>query len=131
MIPQTEAVGNLEFETYPSETYKLNFEDQTIQGKVHGLEAMRQAIYKILNTPRFTSPIYSWNYGMELDDLIGKPKGYAYPMIKQRIQEALLQDDRIESVDHFTFIVENNTIVVTFTVITILGEVEAEKEVRA
>ena len=33
-------------------------------------EAVRQAAIKILNTERYENEIYSWNYGIELKDLI-------------------------------------------------------------
>lgn len=33
---------------------------------------MKQAIYKILQTERFEYLIYSWNYGIELNAVVGK-----------------------------------------------------------
>ena len=37
-------------------------------------EALRQAVYLILNVERYAYPIYSRNYGSELVDLIGQPE---------------------------------------------------------
>lgn len=52
MIPSgnTLLTTELEVETLPSLNYAMNFELNRIVGKVDGLEAMRQVIYKILNT---------------------------------------------------------------------------------
>ena len=57
---------------------------------------------KIINTERYEYEIYSWDYGIELQDLFGKPITYCMSEIKDRITEALLADDRIESVDDFS-----------------------------
>ena len=72
---------------------------------------------------------YSRNYGSELSDLIGKPKDYAMSEIKRRITEALLQDDRITSLDGWEFETGRNWVTARFTVHTIYGDVSAEKEV--
>ena len=39
---------------------------------VEGNEAIKVWVYKALLTPRYNYSIYSWNYGSELMDLIGK-----------------------------------------------------------
>ena len=49
--------------------------------------------------------------------------------IKKRIREALLQDDRIQSVDAFSFNIVGHKLSVTFTAHTQYGDVEASKEV--
>ena len=48
---------------------------------------------------------------------------------KERIQEAMLQDDRIQSVDAFSFNIVGHKLSVTFTAHTQYGDVEASKEV--
>lgn len=72
-------------------------------GSCDGLEAIKQAVYLILNVERYRYVIYSSNYGVEFDDLLGKPVPYVLPELKRRIEEALTQDDRITSVDGFEF----------------------------
>jgi phage baseplate assembly protein W len=99
-------------------------------GYTDSLDAIKQAIYKMLNTERFDYEIYSWNYGIELIDLIGEPKEYVYAELKRRISEALTQDERIEGVDAFSFASKRNEVVVTFTVHTTLGDIQAERTVR-
>lgn len=133
MIPSANTVllVDLETETQPSENYKMNINHNTISGFCDELEAMVQVIYKILNTERYQYTIYSMNYGIELIDLYGEPVSYVCPELHRRITEALVQDDRIDSVDGFEFDVSTKrTVKVTFTVHTIYGDIESEKVVN-
>ena len=133
MIPSTNTIlsTDLEVQTQPSKNYKMYLEQNIINGFCDELEAMQQVIYKILNTERYQHIIYSWNYGIELIDLYGEPTTYVCPELQRRITEALVQDDRIESVDNFEFDTsEKRTVKVTFTVHTIFGNVESEKVVK-
>lgn len=114
----------------PSRTYRMDTGKNRISGYTDGLEAIRQAVYCILNTERYDWLIYSWNYGVKLKDLFGKPKPYVKSELKRRITEALLCDDRIERVSDFTFREEGGKLQVNFTVFTALGEIPAQKEVR-
>lgn len=133
MIPSTNTIlsTDLEVKTQPSKDYKLHIERNTINGLCDELEAMKQIIYKILNTERYAYIMYSWNYGIELLDLYGEPVTYVCPELERRITEALIQDNRIESVDNFEFDTsEKRTVKATFTVHTIFGNVESEKVVN-
>ncbi len=93
-------------------------------------DALFQAIYLILNVERYAYPIYSWRYGVELADLIGKPKDYAMSEIKRRITEALMQDDRITAVDDWSFESGRKSVLANFKVYTIYGDLEVTKEVE-
>lgn len=133
MIPST--VGFLdkdfEIEEQPSFTYMMQANEYLIRGYIDGLEAVRQAIYKIIMTERYQYIMYSWNYGIELLDLFGEPVTYVCPELKRRITEALLWDDRIRSVDNFEFDFPQKGIVhVAFIAHTIFGDVKAEREVN-
>lgn len=133
MIPSTTAFleQDFEIEEQPTHTYKMNLESNLIRGYTDGQEAMKQAIYKILNTERYQYVMYSWNYGIELLDLYGEPVSYVCPELERRITEALTWDDRIQSVDNFEFnISKKGEILVTFTAHTVLGDVVAEKVVN-
>lgn len=133
MIPAVSNILNekLNIEKQPSKTYKLNIENNTISGGyVDEIEAMKQAIYKILNTERFENLIYSWNYGVELKNLMGEHINYVFPELERVITEALMQDDRIENVTNFSFEVDKNTVNAKFVVITLYGSVNIEKEVN-
>ena len=121
---------DFEYETQPSRTYKLNKENNTISGGyVDGVEALKQAIYKILNTERFDYLIYSWNYGVEIKNLIGEHTSFAIPELERVITEAIMQDDRIEDVTDFEFIINKNIVTVKFKVISIEGITDIEKVV--
>lgn len=121
---------DFEIEEQPTYTYKLNLDKSIIAGFVDGVEAMKQAIYLILNIERYEYLIYSWNYGIELNDLFGQPTSFVLPELKRRITEALTQDERIQSVDAFSFEVNRGKVHATFTVHTIFGDVEAERVVN-
>lgn len=132
MIPSTAGFLSRDFEVeeQPSLTYKMNQKDNAVRGYTDGLEAVKQAVYKIIMTERYQYIMYSWNYGIELMDLYGAPVTYVCPELKRRISEALLWDDRICSVDSFAFDFPQKGIVhVAFTVHTVFGDVQAEREV--
>lgn len=115
----------------PSQTYKINVGKNRVVGFIENdLEAVEQAIYKILSTERYQHEIYDNSYGVELADLFGMQIPYIYPEITNRIKDALTQDDRIQSVDAFLFDKKKGVVSVTFTVHTIYGDVKAKKEVR-
>ena len=122
---------NITVEESPTKTYKMKLFGDRIHGKTDEQEAMKQAIYKILNTERYSYPIYSWNYGIELKDLFGKPKSFCKSEIKRRVKEALLQDERILEVSAFSFEdKKRRELAVTFTVKTIYGEINITKGVQ-
>ena len=132
MTPDTDEIllNNVEeVKEQTSKTYYLNIEKNTISNFCDGIEAMKQTIYCILNTERFEHLIYSWNYGIELKHLIGENTTFVIPELERVITEALLQDTRISEVNDFKFEVKENTILAKFTVITTIGEIEAEKVV--
>lgn len=132
MIPNNKeiALTEVEIETRPSRTYAFNIEANRIRGTTDEQEAMRQAVYLILNTERYQYPIYSWNYGIELQHLIGQPIALVLPEIERCITEALIQDDRITGVDEFDFKVSGKHVLCSFRVITIFGEITTRTEVN-
>ncbi len=132
MIPSNNAFRkDFEITTQPTKTYQIDSEHKEIHGTVDGREAMKQAIYKILSTERYQSIIYSWNNGVELAELYGKPLSYVCPELERRIKEALLWDDRILKVSDFAFdTTKKGEVTITFTVTTIYGEIPTEKAVK-
>lgn len=126
----SEYSGITEYEIQASRTYKLCPESGTIGGLIDELDAMEQAVFKILSTERFEYPLYSWNYGIELDELIGEPVTFVLPELERRITEALMQDERITTIDTFEYEISGGTVLVSFTVNTIFGDIEATKEVE-
>jgi hypothetical protein len=115
----------------PNKTYKMIIEDEKITGTTDDLAAIEQAIYKILNTERYKYVIYSWNYGVELADLFGKPIPWVFSELPRRIREALVQDDRIKDVTEFDLSHDGKGNVLTkFKAVTVAGVVEADKVVN-
>jgi hypothetical protein len=88
------------------------------------LEAVRQAVILILSTERCRYQIFSWDYGIELEDLYGRPASFIRPELERRAREALTQDDRITGVDGFTFESNAKGLRCTFFVRTIFGDLE-------
>jgi len=132
MIPQTgdDLRQDFVFVTLPSKTFKMSHDTLTISGTIDQIQAVEQAVFLILNTERYFWLIFSWNYGVELHDLIGKDPEYCIPEIERRIREALLQDDRITAVENFQFEIDKKKVLTTFTVISIFGNINVEKVVE-
>ena len=132
MIPKSYVnIPDINIVTIPTKTYKMDLDGNSISGFTDQQDAMKQAIYKILRTERYKYIIYSWNYGIELEDLFGMPVSYCVPEIERRVFEALLQDNRIIDVDTFEFdISKKGTVAVTFTASTVFGKIEINEEVN-
>ena len=114
---------NAEFQTEQFAN-KINFEEKRIIGEIDDLEAVKQAVYKILHTERFNSLVYTWDYGVEFENLIGKDYDFILGDLQRRIEEALLQDDRIERIENVKVDKkQNDSIDVSFIVISKYGNV--------
>lgn len=123
---------NFDLDNEPSLTYAMNLDKMTFVGRVDDVEAIQQAVMKIINTERYEHEIYSWDYGIELADLRGQSMPYVMSEIKQRIIDALTADDRIESVEDFEVTkLDKRTLLVEFKTVTSQGdEFTTESEVE-
>ncbi|MEW9105309.1 DUF2634 domain-containing protein [Paenibacillus sp. S-12] len=137
MIPKSrfepeieDAPTMMEYTEQPTRTYRLDIEAGRILGMTDGLEAIRQAVLKILLTERFEYLIYSPDYGSELRAQLGYSLGFVKSELERTISEALLQDDRILRVGEFAFEQTGDALHVHFTVETVLGQLEMKKEVK-
>ncbi len=133
MIPKVneELASTIERQKMPSRTYKINMGTDSMGGHCDGLEAVKQAAYKALHTERYDFLIYSWNYGAELKDLFGQQLTYVYAEVKRRIEEALLQDDRIQKVSDFAYEkTARDTLHITFHVESSEGNFESELSIN-
>ena len=130
MIPSIEVLTTEITEpVYPTKTYKVAIDKNRINGYTDELDAIAQAIYLILSTERYEYIIYSWDYGIELIDLIGKPMPYVMSEVPRRVTEALTQDNRIENVTNFEFETKGKRLYVKFTVVSTIGNIPTELEV--
>ena len=112
----------------PGKTYRIDRAERRLDGMVDGLEAVQQAIALRLGIQRGRHAIYSWAYGMVLEDLFGMPTAYVQSELKRRITETLLQDDRITAVEDFSFENRRGKLLVRFMAQTIYGDLEQESE---
>lgn len=130
MIPNSSLNESLEIieDIETSKTYKMLIDGNN--GYIDGIESLKQFVYKVLNTERYTYPIYSFNYGIELENLLGKDFDYIKIELKRRIEECLLEDDRINSVSDFKFNRKLDSLNVEFNVESIYGTINVDKEVK-
>lgn len=110
-----------------SQTYRLT--NSRIQGKVDGKNAISQAIDLMLSTERWRHLIYSGDYGVELEELFGKSRGYLEADMERRFSEALAEDDRIEGIYDFAMTFSGDEANISMTVMTAFGGVSVERRV--
>lgn len=93
---------------------------------VEGKEALKIWIYKVLNTKRYKHIIYTWNYGCELENLIGR-NNYR-ELIKKEIQryikEALLVNKYISDVSSTAINSDGDKLDIDIIAKTVYGDVE-------
>jgi len=128
MIPKIKTSADITVKELATKTHRMElYEGNYILGFVDSLKAMEQAIYKIIRTERYKYIIYSWNYGIELEDLFGMPVEYCVVELERRISEALLQDNRITAVNGFEFDTESERgiiLIKKFIAETVFGEIQ-------
>lgn len=113
---------------HPSKTWNLSGDH--LQGMIDGIQAVAQAVDMMLSTERFRYEIYSYDYGAEFSDLIGKDRAFVKADIQRRIEEAIAQDDRVTGISDFNVGFDREAAKVSFTVNTIFGDFEAERSVE-
>lgn len=128
-LPEDVDLNLISFEEESTNTFIANTDVGQIAGMDGGLEAMRQAVEIILTTKRYNWQIYSENFGIELDDLVGEDPDYIKTVLPTRVRDAFSVDNRILSAQNFVFNFEADRATVTFDVITVYGTVNAEVNV--
>ncbi len=126
-LPEDIELEDINEEDLPTNTF-LAYEDQ-IAGMDDNLAAMRQAVHIILTTKRFNYQIYTENFGIELDDLIGEEPDYIESVFPDRIREAFSIDDRILSEQNYVFNTVGDTMTISFDVVTVFGTFNEEVEI--
>ena len=93
---------------------------------VEGNEAIKVWVYKVLLVPRYQYSIYSWNYGSELMDLIGKAytPSLTKSEAKRYIEEALKINPYILEVNVIDTDFKDSTLSANVKIVTIYGESE-------
>ena len=134
LIPETidtEQLSNIEdYSSPPDKTYRMDFENLRIMGKIEDYEAVLQFIKKVLRTDKYSYEIYDWYYGNELRNLVGMPYDYIATECPRIIEEALITDDRILSVGDFKFSkISVDSLSMSCVVKTIYGNINYSQEV--
>ena len=135
ITPELNEIGiesEVEFVSYPTNTFFLDKTSMQLRNFVDLLPAMVQAVEIVLSVERFKFQIYTKNFGFESDGLIGQDYGFVVSEIKRRVLEALSMDDRILKVDDFNFRASDgmSTVTTTFMVYTVYGNFETDLEVN-
>lgn len=120
LLAETEA----EEDVQPSKTYKLDFTTGRIGGFIDETEALQQAVHKAIITARERFLIYTDEYGCELEDLIGSSvtKAFIETDIPRVIEEALVYDDRIDSINDLAITAVGDTVTISFSITDSNGE---------
>lgn len=113
-------------QSYIDRTYKMS--DTQIAGFVDGMEALKQSIYKALSTEQYEYPIYSFQYGIAWKQLIGEDRSYVRAELRRMVEELLMRDDRIRSVDSFEFSFSGDSCHCSFNVSSIYGDIRVTTE---
>jgi phage baseplate assembly protein W len=131
VLPDVADITNVSFNQHlPSKTYRMDTSEFRIGGMIDEAQAIKQAIYCILQTDRYSCQILSRDYGIEKADLFGKPVDFAAQRLERRISEALTQDDRIEKITNYQAEEAGpHTLHVSFTAVTTAGDIGIDQEV--
>lgn len=132
MIPIIEIdLSKIEITKYPTKTYGLDLVNGKVVDWIDGYDAMVQAIYKQLYTERFMYVIYSEHYGIEIDQYVAKDFPYIQTDSEAVIREALLADDRIQSIEEYTVKQTSlDSLDIQFIVNTVYGILDIHTERR-
>lgn len=117
----------------PSKTYILNFETGEVEtGFIDRADSIRQFIVKSLKTIRDKYLIYSSDVGSEITYLTNELYSLDYLELEvpRLVEETLLVDDRILSVDNFVITKDFDVLNIAFDVYTTVEEESISMEVR-
>ncbi|MCD9024308.1 DUF2634 domain-containing protein [Cohnella silvisoli] len=97
----------------PLKTYALD-----LNGTIDGHAAIMQFVDKAIRTARYRFAIYDFDYGCEIEDIIGQDVSAALleSEIPRAIREALIYDDRIDNVYGFEIRRDSDKLFVSFFV---------------
>lgn len=126
--PNLEALN--EFPTYKEIAWDFKNNQPVIENGefkiVEGNEAIKVWIYLSLLTPNKQYPIYSWDYGSEVKELIGKnyTKALTEAEAQRLIEECLLINPYITDIQVTDTSFKDSTLTCNVKVTTIYGDLE-------
>jgi len=131
MLPQSsiDLSQGVVFQDQPSLTWIADPVTRRLRGRGDGYEAVRQAVEITVSVERFRWQIYSPNFGVELDGLLGADPGFAASELRRRLEDAFVPDSRILGISAFSYDFREGTLTAAVTVDTVFGPVNANVEV--
>lgn len=117
---------------YPTRTYALDLNSGEIKGTIDNLEAIKQFCVKTIFTARFRHVVYSFNYGSEVEDLIGLDlsEEFLKSELVRTLKESLEYDDRINKAHSFDITTDTDSIYIKFTVDTEEGQLSISEVIK-
>lgn len=118
-------------EYYPRE-YEIDFSAGKLTGRiVEGAKALAMWAYLALQIERYRFYTYSWDYGSELKNLIGYTysEEYVQTEVNRMVTECLTVNTYISGIENLEIKRENETLHISFTIITDYGKEEVETNV--
>ena len=95
---------------------------------VSGNDAIRVWVYKAIKTTRYQYEIYTWDYGCEIETLIGK--GFRASFIeseaKRYIEEAIIVNPYIRNINKIDITFEKDTLKASVYLETIYGSLNVQ-----
>lgn len=110
--------------------FKIDFENKTIGGIVDGKEALEQQVKMVLKTQRYKYPVFSHSFGTDYREVFSEGYQKAMGRLKNALCDSLKFDERIKTVDNFSFERRGTKMIVTFRVVSIYGAIESEIELK-
>lgn len=128
ILPDGSSIGidtELTYADYPTYTYKVDHVTNKIRGMTDELDAMTQAVEIILQVERYYFQIYSANFGVNLNELIGQEYGFVCSELKRRINDSFVPDNRILNTSNWVFsqLGPDDNLTVSFVVHTVYGNI--------
>lgn len=93
---------------------------------ISGKDAVLVWTWKVLHEPRYRHEIYTWDYGCEIESLIGQPitEELKQSEAVRYVKECLLVNPYITDVSDVTVTFAGETLGISCTIETIYGEVD-------
>jgi len=134
MDPQEVPVEETETELPMAREWAWDFEKLDFKLKdgkmyqVEGKEAVKIWLWKLFMTARYRQVIFDWDYGHELENLIGQgyTQGYLNSEAERYVREAIEYNlkDYVTDVRNVNVSFDEGTLTIEFTAITPYGVVE-------
>lgn len=112
----------------PSE-YEIDFSSGKLTGRIlTGKEAIKQWVTLALSVNRYAYTQYSWDYGSDLQTLIGKEydREYITSEAQRMVEDALSVNQDITGVENFEADISADRLTMRFSILTDYGDEEVE-----